>query len=197
MAKKSATRKMHRKSKRTNKHHKHTNKNRKGKGLRKHRRQRKRTQRRRVHRGGSAAFAGKVWNPVTGGNYYALNKTGGPDTPINSPFYNMAGKASVNELAVVQNIKTVQKGGYKYTRKQRRSNKSKQKGGNPLKNLYRNVVYKGQQFVNGIQGKTQPVNPDVSVQPIDSSSTDVKNVILPGNVPKMVKQADTQVAKFK
>ena len=194
MPRKTARRKMNRSSRRTNKH-------RKGKGLRKHKRQTKRTYRRRarrVHRGGSAAFAGKVWNPVTGGNYYALNKTGGPDTPMNSPFYNMAGKASVNDLAKAQNSKGVQKGGYQYTRKHRRSNKSKQKGGNPLKNLYRNVVYKGEQFVRGVQGKTQPVNPSVSVQPIDTGSTaSTKGVIMPQDVPNAVKQADSQVAKFK
>ena len=184
MPNKTLRRKMNRRPRRTNKH-------RKGKNLKKHRRTTKRTHRRRVHRGGSAAFAGKVWNPVTGGNYYALNKTGGPDTPMNSRFVNMAGKASVNELAKNQ------KGGYKHTRKQRRNSKSKQKGGNPIKNLYRNVVYKGEQFVRGIRGEPQPTNPDVTVQPIDKQVASVdKSLVMPSNVPKIVKQADAEVPKL-
>ena len=136
----------------------------------------------------------QVWNAKDGGNYYALNKTGGLDTPMNSRFYNMAGKGNLNDLAKSQNI---QMGGGKYTRKQRRNRRTKQNGGNPFKNLYRNVVYKGEQFVHGLQGKPQPVNPSVSVQPIDTGLSKTPKIgNLPPNVSNVVKQADAQVAGF-
>ena len=167
----------------------------------------KRSRHRRQHkqRGGNSAFAGKPWDATKGGNYYTLNKTGGLDAPISARFINMAGKASVNELAEMQHRGGSRKRGRKHTRKHRRKHSRKHggkcgrkhRGGGPLTNLYRSVVHKGSNVVRGLQGKPALASPDVTDQPIDKAvGSSGPKADFP-NVAGIMKKSDQQVANFK
>jgi len=179
--------------------HKTHRKNRRGKKSKtlskrnRHRRQRK-------QRGGNSAFAGKPWDATNGGNYYTFNKTGGLDAPISARFINMAGKASVNELAEMQQRGGSRKRGRKHTRKYRRKHSHKHgrkhRGGGPLTNLYRSVVHKGSNVVRGLQGKPPRASPDVTDQPIDKAVGPSGPKADFPNVAGIMKKSDQEVAKF-